>query len=197
MGGSPRSVIDNSEPPTQNPGRSPFHRAGPACACPFPLGLASSSALFLSWGILTGGVRLVPWPVGSRIAPAIDPIFRLVDLSHARQCPMENSTILEMKGVRKSFGTVVALDDVNLQLNSSEIHGLLGGNGAGKTTLMNVLYGLYKPNDGQIYLRDEEVEILSPKDAISCGMKCQQQFCLTLSLISTRINLTGFLAYGS
>jgi simple sugar transport system ATP-binding protein len=63
---------------------------------------------------------------------------------------MKNSTILEMRGVRKSFGTVVALDDVSLQLNSNEIRGLLGGNGAGKTTLMNVLYGLYKSDAGEI-----------------------------------------------
>ena len=64
---------------------------------------------------------------------------------------MDNSTILEMKGVRKTFGPVVALDDVSIRLDSHEIHGLLGGNGAGKTTLMNVLFGLYKPDAGEIY----------------------------------------------
>lgn len=72
-----------------------------------------------------------------------------------------------MEGIRKVFGTVVALDDVNLQLNSKEIHGLLGGNGAGKTTLMNVLFGLYKPNAGKVELHGEKVEIRSPKDAIN------------------------------
>ncbi|MFQ5614295.1 MAG: ABC transporter ATP-binding protein [Anaerolineae bacterium] len=79
---------------------------------------------------------------------------------------MQNSTVLEMRGVRKSFGTVTALDDVNFQLRRNEIHGLLGGNGAGKTTLMNVLYGLYKPDAGQILLHEQPVAIHSPRDAI-------------------------------
>lgn len=79
---------------------------------------------------------------------------------------MTNSVVLQMEGIRKVFGTVVALDDVNLQLNSNEIHGLLGGNGAGKTTLMNVLFGLYKPNAGEIKLHGKKVDIRSPKDAI-------------------------------
>lgn len=79
---------------------------------------------------------------------------------------MTASTILEMKDVRKSFGTVVALDNVNLNLNENEILGLLGGNGAGKTTLMNILYGLYKPDAGDIYLHGEKVEVQSPKAAI-------------------------------
>jgi len=80
---------------------------------------------------------------------------------------MTESVVLQMEGIRKVFGTVVALDDVNLHLESKEIHGLLGGNGAGKTTLMNVLFGLYKPNAGEIRLRGEKVSIRSPKDAIN------------------------------
>jgi ABC-type uncharacterized transport system ATPase subunit len=102
---------------------------------------------------------------------------------------MENSTILEMKGVRKSFGPVVALDDVNLQLNRSEIHGLLGGNGAGKTTLMNVLYGLYKPDKGEIRLHDEKVEILSPKDAISYGIGMVHQHFLQIDSYTVTENI--------
>jgi simple sugar transport system ATP-binding protein len=102
---------------------------------------------------------------------------------------MENSTILEMMGVRKSFGTVVALDDVSLQLNSGEIHGLLGGNGAGKTTLMNVLYGLYKPDEGEIRLRDEKVEIQSPKDAISYGIGMVHQHFLQIDSYTVAENI--------
>jgi simple sugar transport system ATP-binding protein len=102
---------------------------------------------------------------------------------------MKNSTILEMMGVRKSFGTVVALDDVSLQLNSSEIHGLLGGNGAGKTTLMNVLYGLYKPDEGEIRLRDEKVEIQSPKDAISYGIGMVHQHFLQIDSYTVTENI--------
>ena len=79
---------------------------------------------------------------------------------------MTETVVLQMEGIRKVFGTVVALDDVNLRLNSKEIHGLLGGNGAGKTTLMNVLFGLYKPSAGEIMLHGKTADIRSPKDAI-------------------------------
>jgi simple sugar transport system ATP-binding protein len=102
---------------------------------------------------------------------------------------MNNSTILDMKGVRKSFGTVVALDDVSLQLNSKEIHGLLGGNGAGKTTLMNVLYGLYKPDAGEISLHGEGVEIHSPKDAIGYGIGMVHQHFLQIDSYTVAENI--------
>jgi ABC-type uncharacterized transport system ATPase subunit len=85
-------------------------------------------------------------------------------------------TILEMKGFNKSFGTNVALKDVNFALAAREIHGLLGGNGAGKTTLMNILYGLYRADAGEIKLHGKSVVITSPKDAIQhkIGMVHQQ-----------------------
>jgi simple sugar transport system ATP-binding protein len=98
-------------------------------------------------------------------------------------------TILEMKGVRKSFGTVVALDDVSLQLNYKEIHGFLGGNGAGKTTLMNVLYGLYKPDAGEIYLHDKRIEIQSPKDAINQGIGMVHQHFLQIDDFTVTQNI--------
>lgn len=79
---------------------------------------------------------------------------------------MSEQPILQMKHIRKTFGNVVALDDVSLTLQRNEIHGLLGGNGAGKTTLMNVLYGLYKPDGGEIFLDGQKIKIQSPKDAI-------------------------------
>ena len=102
---------------------------------------------------------------------------------------MNNSTVLEMKDVRKSFGTVVALDDVSLQLNSKEIHGLLGGNGAGKTTLMNVLYGLYKPDAGEISLHGKVVEIHSPKDAIRYGIGMVHQHFLQIDSYTVAENI--------
>jgi ABC-type uncharacterized transport system ATPase subunit len=102
---------------------------------------------------------------------------------------MNNSAILEMKGIRKSFGTVVALDDVSLQLNSKEIHGLLGGNGAGKTTLMNILYGLYKPDAGEIYLHSAKVEIQSPKDAIRHGIGMVHQHFLQIESFTATQNI--------
>jgi len=77
-----------------------------------------------------------------------------------------DSVILTMKGINKSFDGNRALDNVGFQLNANEIHGLLGGNGAGKTTLMNILYGLYKMESGEILLHDRPIQINSPKEAI-------------------------------
>jgi ABC-type uncharacterized transport system ATPase subunit len=102
---------------------------------------------------------------------------------------MQNPTTLEMKGVHKSFGTVVALDDVSLQLDSKEIHGLLGGNGAGKTTLMNILYGLYKADAGEVYLHGERVEIQSPKDAIRYGIGMVHQHFLQIDNFAVTQNI--------
>ncbi len=89
---------------------------------------------------------------------------------------MTDNSILVMKGINKSFGTNAALQDANFSLAAQEIHGLLGGNGAGKTTLMNILYGLYKADSGEILLHGQRVEIHAPKDAIQLkiGMVHQQ-----------------------
>ncbi|MEM7125855.1 MAG: ABC transporter ATP-binding protein [Chloroflexota bacterium] len=90
---------------------------------------------------------------------------------------MTQQFILEMSNVRKTFGPIVALDDVNLVLKRGEILGLLGGNGAGKTTLMNVLYGLYKSDSGEIRIDEQPFAIHSPQDAIQGGIgMVHQQF---------------------
>jgi len=102
---------------------------------------------------------------------------------------MKHTAVLEMKGVRKSFGTVVALDGVSLQSNEREIHGLLGGNGAGKTTLMNVLYGLYKPDAGEITLHGKQVEIQSPRDAIRHGIGMVHQHFLQIDSYTVTQNI--------
>lgn len=78
--------------------------------------------------------------------------------------------ILEMKGINKRFGPVIANDQVDFSLRRGEIHALLGENGAGKTTLMRILYGLYKADDGEIYVDDKLIRIQSPKDAIDLGI---------------------------
>jgi len=78
--------------------------------------------------------------------------------------------VLEMRGVTKRFGPVTANDDISLVLHRGEILGLLGENGAGKSTLMKILYGLYTPDGGEIFLDGERVEIRDPKDAVSRGI---------------------------
>lgn len=79
-------------------------------------------------------------------------------------------TAVEMKGITKEFPGVVANDNVDFDVKAGEIHALLGENGAGKTTLMNILYGLYQEDEGEIYVVGEQVEINSPKDALSYGV---------------------------
>lgn len=75
-----------------------------------------------------------------------------------------------MKGIGKSFPGVRANDDINLTVNHGEIHVLLGENGAGKSTLMNILYGLYNPDEGEILVKGKNVKISNPNVAISLGI---------------------------
>jgi general nucleoside transport system ATP-binding protein len=82
----------------------------------------------------------------------------------------EAPVVLEMRGITKTFGPVKANDDISITLHRGEILGLLGENGAGKSTLMKILYGLYRPDSGSIFIDGEEVEIHDPKDAVSRGI---------------------------
>src|SRR5688572_15819200 len=91
--------------------------------------------------------------------------------------------IVQLRGITKRFGSVVANDAVDLDLHEDEVLALLGENGAGKTTLMNILYGLYAPDEGEILLRGEPVRIDSPARAIAyrIGM-VHQHFTLVPTL---------------
>lgn len=80
------------------------------------------------------------------------------------------STIIEVRGLEKHFGSVVANKNINFELKQNKIYALLGENGAGKSTLMNMLSGIYKPDKGEIILRGEKVLFSSPKDAIEKGI---------------------------
>ena len=75
-----------------------------------------------------------------------------------------------MRGITKRFPGVIANDDVSFEVAEGEVHALLGENGAGKTTLMNILTGLYRPDEGQIEVGGAAVELHSPRDAITAGI---------------------------
>lgn len=80
------------------------------------------------------------------------------------------SYVVEMKNITKIFPSVIANDHVNFQLKKGEIHVLLGENGAGKTTLMNLLYGLYQPTTGEIFINGARVQMKDPNTAIQHGI---------------------------
>src|SRR5688572_15566845 len=90
---------------------------------------------------------------------------------------------LVIDGVSKTFGAFQALSDVSLNVARGQIHAILGENGAGKTTLMNILYGLYRPDKGQMFLNGEHLFLDSPGDAIRHGIgMIHQHFMLVNSL---------------
>ena len=78
--------------------------------------------------------------------------------------------VLEARGIRKAFGSVVANDGIDFEVKAGEIHALLGENGAGKTALVKILYGIYRCDEGAIRIGGEEVEITSPTDARDLGI---------------------------
>jgi simple sugar transport system ATP-binding protein len=96
---------------------------------------------------------------------------------------------LEMRGITKRYPGVVANDRIDLEVRPGEIHALLGENGAGKTTLMNVLYGLAKPDEGQILLDGEEVQIAGPADAIARGITMVHQHFMLVPVFSVAENI--------
>jgi ABC-type uncharacterized transport system ATPase subunit len=99
---------------------------------------------------------------------------------------------LRMEGITKRFPGVLANDRISLDCRKGEVLGLLGENGAGKTTLMNVLYGLYQPDSGQIFINGEEVKIESPAKAIQLGIgMVHQHFKLVEALTALENVILG------
>jgi len=84
---------------------------------------------------------------------------------------MERSKILELKGITKRFGGVIALDKVDFEVYENEIVALVGDNGAGKSTLIKVISGINTPDSGEVYLDGKKVEINEPVDAIELGIE--------------------------
>ena len=97
--------------------------------------------------------------------------------------------ILELKSITKRFPGVLANDDINFTLEEGEIHGMLGENGAGKTTLMNILYGLYSPDEGEIFIRGRKVEIKSSRDAIQAGIGMVHQHFMLIPVFTVTENV--------
>jgi simple sugar transport system ATP-binding protein len=97
--------------------------------------------------------------------------------------------LLEMRGITKRYPGVVANDQISLDLRAGEIHALLGENGAGKTTLMNVLYGLATPDEGEILLDGDAVEIASPHDAIERGISMVHQHFMLIPVLTVADNI--------
>ncbi|MCA9972981.1 MAG: ABC transporter ATP-binding protein [Anaerolineales bacterium] len=99
------------------------------------------------------------------------------------------TTVLELKGITKRFPGVLANDHIDLTLEKGEIHALLGENGAGKTTLMNILYGLYQPDEGEIFVRGQRVEVHSPSDAIRAGIGMVHQHFMLIPVFTVTENV--------
>jgi general nucleoside transport system ATP-binding protein len=97
---------------------------------------------------------------------------------------------LELQGITKRFGSLVANDHIDLVIEPGQIHALLGENGAGKTTLMNVLYGLLHPDEGQILIDDRPVSFRSPGDAIKAGIGMVHQHFMLVPVFTVAENVT-------
>src|SRR6187399_1732127 len=106
--------------------------------------------------------------------------------------------LLELKGITKRFPGIVANDGVDFDLRKGEVHALLGENGAGKSTLMNVLYGLYRADEGEILLNDEVQHFTGPGDAIAAGIGMVHQHFMLIPVFTVAENVmlgneaTGF-----
>lgn len=102
---------------------------------------------------------------------------------------MQQPYAIELKGITKTFGSVVANHDVSLNVRQGEILALLGENGSGKTTLMNMLSGIYKPDSGQIFVDGKEVSIDSPEDAKRLGIGMVHQHFKLVDVFSAADNI--------
>ncbi|MDQ1421221.1 MAG: ral nucleoside transport system ATP-binding protein [Acidimicrobiaceae bacterium] len=96
---------------------------------------------------------------------------------------------LELRGITKRFGSVVANDHIDLTVEAGQIHALLGENGAGKSTLMNILYGLTRPDEGEILIDESPVAFTRPKDAIAAGIGMVHQHFMLVPVFTVAENV--------
>ena len=96
---------------------------------------------------------------------------------------------LELKGITKKFGALVANDQINLKVEKGEIHAILGENGAGKSTLMNIVYGLLEADSGSIFVDGKQVDIKEPSDALNCGIGMVHQHFMLVPVFTVAENI--------
>ena len=101
----------------------------------------------------------------------------------------EKPVAIELKNITKRFGSVVANHQVCLKVHEGEILSILGENGSGKTTLMNMIAGIYYPDEGQIFVKGEEVSIRSPKDAFDLKIGMIHQHFKLVDVLSAAENI--------
>ncbi|MDU6063642.1 MAG: ABC transporter ATP-binding protein [Anaerococcus sp.] len=102
---------------------------------------------------------------------------------------LNESPIVSLKNIHKSFGDKKVLKGVDFDLHKCEVHALLGENGAGKTTLMNILYGMFPQNEGEIYIKGEEIVNNSPKKAIKMGIGMVHQHFMLIEPFTVTENI--------
>ncbi len=102
---------------------------------------------------------------------------------------MSERAYIELKGITKSFGTVVANKNVDFSLRKGEIHALLGENGSGKSTLVNMLSGIYIPDSGFIYIDSKKVHFTSPNEAIKAGIGMVHQHFKLVNVMTAKENI--------
>src|SRR5437588_7175513 len=106
---------------------------------------------------------------------------------HTRVCRMPPA--LQTIGITKTFPGVLANDHIDFTLERGEIHALLGENGAGKSTLMNILYGLYSPDEGEVLLNGQAIDIGSPHAAIDAGIGMVHQHFMLIPVMTVAENI--------
>ena len=97
--------------------------------------------------------------------------------------------VISLRGVTKTFGSVIANKNIDLDLYKGEILSILGENGSGKTTAMNVIAGLYAPDEGHIYMNGEEVSINSPRDSLLLGIGMVHQHFKLVDVFTAAENI--------
>ena len=102
---------------------------------------------------------------------------------------MGTDIVLQLENITKRFGDLVAVDNINFELKSSEVHAILGENGAGKSTLMNLIYGLFQPTSGTISISGKPTILRSPKDAIERGIGMVHQHFMLIENLTVAENI--------